>query len=93
MSIPSHVINLPTNCDFSQYSIAEAVVMLGPARIYYLHVAPKSEWDAKRLLKGMGADSVGNPVSPYINLILDSSLEYGNWFVTVSDKAVGAEGI
>jgi hypothetical protein len=83
---------LPTSCICSQTTIAAAVMKLGPARIYYLHVNPKAEWDAKVTLKIIGADTSGNPLSPYLNLILDSECALNEWFVTEADRAVGSEG-
>ena len=77
--------------DLSEVSLEEAVQRIQGPNVFDLHVNPNDRLQSKKLLKQIGAQTVNNPMSPYINLVLDERLEWGDWFLTYNGKAVGSK--
>ena len=72
----------------------EAVIRLGPAWTYHLHVHPTQVFEAKNLLRSLAAHTIDNPFSPYVNVSADSELGVWAWYLAIEGKPrkVGSEG-
>jgi len=86
-----HIIPAP---NLSQAGLEEAVIRLGPAWTYHLHVHPTQVFEAKNLLRSLAAHTIDNPFSPYVNVSADSELGVWAWYLAIEGKPrkVGSEG-
>lgn len=84
---------LPVDADLSHAALEDAVLALGRPRVTYtVTVHPDQVASAASLLKGIGADTKDNPLSPYINLALDESLKFYAWRLDDGTTEVHSEG-
>jgi len=80
--------------NLSQAALEEAVIRLGPAWTYHLHVHPTMVFEAKNLLRSLAAQSILNPFSPYVNVSPDRDLGPWAWYLAIEGqpRRVGSEG-
>lgn len=82
----------PSPMDLSELSLEAALVRVFVQPEVTLTVGRQLSIFARRMLRRLGADGIEHPTAPYINLIVDDSLKYDEWFVTVDGKSVGSRG-
>lgn len=81
-----------TNCDLSQTPLEEAAPFLGPSFFYELYVHPNAAAYARRLIREWGAEHLGHPFAPAINLHVDLSLGRDEWYITANGNSYGSPG-
>jgi len=81
--------------DLSEVALEEAVIRLGPAWTYHLHVHPTQVFEAKNLLRRLNAHTIDNPFSPYVNVSADGELGVIQWYLAIEGqpRRVGSDGV
>jgi hypothetical protein len=94
MNIKPLYERLPTNCDLCIVAIEDAITRTGykPPPVL-LTVGKGALIYAVSILKIIGANTKEHPTAPYINLILDESLEPHEWYITINGKSVGSPSV
>lgn len=83
---------LPIRCDMSRYSLSEAAMVVGAAFTYELYVHPSEEVAAIYELKQLAAQTLDNPMAPYVNLHTDQRLDREEWVLEANGRACGSKG-
>lgn len=93
---------LPISCNFSDCTLEEASIRLYAAApdntkwplTLYVVVHPEEFRTAKRVLSMAQARTKDNPLAPYINLRIDSSLGQFEWWLGYEGGIeVGSKGV
>jgi hypothetical protein len=83
---------LNTPCTCSPFSLEMCAEIVGPSFIYNLSVHPNIFFDAKRVLREMGASVENHVLAPYINLHQDPSLGPTEWILSANGRSAGSPG-
>lgn len=83
----------PTDCDFSQSAIEEALPKLGPAFVYEVRCHYADVAWMRSALKRLMADLEDNPLSPYMNLVVDDAYARNEWSIHANGNAMGSPGV
>ena len=78
-------------CNCSHTSLQEAALRLGPSFVYTLSVATGRLLATHTMLKQFGADTASHPLSPYINMSIDTDLKGEEWYLSANGKSVGSQ--
>lgn len=83
---------LPTACSLSLTSLTQAATGLKPSAIYTLYVGTQAYYEGKNI--AALAMEKKNPFSPYINLVIDVTLEPEEWYLRDEEgDACGSPGV
>jgi hypothetical protein len=84
---------MPVACNVSSVSLGDALYHLGVMLPKVsLMVSYVDYIEAKFTLKEIGAFTRDNPLSPFINLIIDHELLRGEWYLECDGKRIGCKG-
>lgn len=82
------------NMALSMVALEEIAHHLAPSNIFELHINRAQLIWVRTLLRKLGCDVEENPFAPFVNLILDDSLELVEWYVVDGNgKALGCAGL
>lgn len=82
------------DCDLSISSLEDAVLRAGARPpVYQITVSPTLSVVAKRIVAEQGITTKENPLAPALNLVIDDTLERGEWYITVNGRSVGSKGV
>jgi hypothetical protein len=79
--------------DLTELSLRDAFVLIGKPQIATLRVAPQAFYQATRMLKHIGADTLDNPLTPQINLLVDHTFkDYDEWSLEIDGRVFWSPG-